>query len=134
MKNKCFIINSKVKPITNYSDTIRIVSLDNSLILDASCFWQIINKKKIILTSNDFFSMNNDRGIFDKVMQNFNEDISKIVLQKIQMSTIYIKLFFSNNIKIFFYTSSTKYESWSLNFKNKQYICIGGGEIVVFNK
>ncbi len=130
---KIFSGKLKLKEISTYSDTLRLIFDENKISIDASCFWRVIEGNNVIFTSNDCFIKNNDSILFKKALSILNEKLNKTFLKEILISTEGSDFNFNKNYKIQFLTSSIKYESWVINIEEKQYVCMGGGNIAEFN-
>lgn len=125
----------KLKEISSYSDTLRLIFDENIISIDASCYWRIMSGSKVIYSSTDYFLKNKDSNIFMEIFNELSIELKETVLSKVLLSEDESDLFFyfENNYNIQFFTSSIKYESWNMHIKNKQYVCMGGGVITEWN-
>jgi len=138
MKKKEIYFKNKTNITKLYQDvntSIWFFEFKKSIFFQTSVFWRLSHKGKIIFTSSD----NNKKYIFNKPKIDLALDVLKyindrklICIKRIKKSSDLVFVF-QDNIKITFYLSSIAFENWNLHIDKKQYICIGGGEIAVFN-
>lgn len=108
----------------------------NNIYFQTSTFWRLYNNDKIILISLD----DNLKYNYYKPKINLTTELLKILndvlLIKIEKSknTSDLLFIFEKNITLTFYLSSMAFENWNLHVFNKNYICLAGGEIAIFEK
>ncbi|CEN49063.1 conserved hypothetical protein [Capnocytophaga canimorsus] len=70
-----------------------------------------------------------------EIEKNLREVLKDLFLIEIELDTLSGDLFliFTEKYKLQFFTNSSYYENWNLHIGNKQYICMGSGELALFS-
>ncbi|GIM58146.1 hypothetical protein ACIRNY_05590 [Capnocytophaga canimorsus] len=107
---------------------------DDFVSLDTTCLWRLVVDSKIMRTSVDneqYFTKENST----EIEKNLREVLKDLFLIEIELDTLSGDLFliFTEKYKLQFFTNSSYYENWNLHIGNKQYICMGSGELALFS-
>ena len=105
----------------------------NNISVNLECPWRLTDSDSIILTNLDHGQIFGFKEKIDCVdeLKNFlkNTTLKSIVISP---KIADINILFENNLSLECFANSSGYESWGINFNDKKYICVGGGELNIY--
>ncbi len=111
-----------------------VLDFDKDLSLVVACLWRLIETGRIRVTSQDEgqrFGLPAPVDAAAEVNRRLLDASVKVA--KLRPGILDLELQFSTGHVLQIIPDSSGYEAWNLSSGNKQFIAVGGGELVVFD-